>query len=43
MRSTMLDGRVLEVGIEINGEMQFYSGAAIAVKINKTTDTKQNS
>ncbi|WP_312624957.1 baseplate hub protein [Scandinavium sp.] len=39
----MLDGRVLEVGIEVNGEMQFYRGAAIAVKINKSTDTKQNS
>jgi len=39
----MLDARILEVGIEVNGEMTFYSGAAIYVKINKSTDTKQNS
>ncbi|EHE2701349.1 hypothetical protein JND97_000798 [Escherichia coli] len=39
----MLDGRVLKIGIEINGQMKFYEGAAATAKIVKTSDGKQNS
>lgn len=39
----MLDDRVLKIGIEVNGQMQFYEGAAATAKIVKTADGKQNS
>lgn len=39
----MLDGRVLKIGIEINGQMKFYESAAATAKIVKTSDGKQNS
>ena len=38
----MFDDRVLNIGIEVNGQMQFYNGAAGVVKITKSSDSKQN-
>lgn len=38
-----MDNRILKVGVEINGELLVYSGANIVAKINKSTDSKQNS
>ncbi|MEB5921432.1 baseplate hub protein [Franconibacter daqui] len=39
----MFDDREVRIGIEVNGEMQFYHGAACNVKITKSTDSTQNS
>lgn len=39
----MLDDRILNIGIEINGQMHFYDGAAGTAKIVKSSDSKQNS
>lgn len=39
----MFDDRVLRIGIEINGEMRFYHGAACKINIVKSTDNRQNS
>lgn len=39
----MLDERVLKIGIEVNGQMRFYEGAAVTAKIVKSSDSKQNS
>ena len=39
----MFDDRVLKVGVEVNGELKVYDGAAITVKFVKTADPKQNS
>jgi len=38
----MFDDRILNIGIEVNGQLQFYNGAAGTVKITKTSDGKQN-
>lgn len=39
----MFDDRVLQVGIELNGQLVVYENAAMTVKISKSTDSKQNS
>lgn len=39
----MFDDRLINIGIEVNGQMHFYSGAASVVKITKSSDSKQNS
>jgi hypothetical protein len=39
----MFDDRELKIGIEVNGQMQFYTGAAVTAKIVKSSDSKQNS
>lgn len=39
----MFDDRELRIGIEVNGEMRFYHGAACSVNVVKTTDSTQNS
>lgn len=39
----MFDDRVLDIGIEINGQLQVFTGAAGTAKIVKTSDGKQNS
>lgn len=38
----MFDDRVLQVGIEVNGQLLVYEGANITVKFTKNTDSKQN-
>ena len=38
-----MDDRILQVGVEINGELKVYSDAAMTVKTTKSTDSKQNS
>lgn len=38
----MFDDRVLRLGVEVNGQLQVYEGAAIVVKFIKTADAKQN-
>lgn len=38
----MFDDRELRIGIEINGEMRFYHGAACTVNIVKSADSTQN-
>lgn len=38
----MFDDRILKVGLEVNGELKVYEGAAITVKYQKTADPKQN-
>lgn len=38
----MFDDRILQLGIEVNGQLLVYEGANIAVKFTKTTDSKQN-
>lgn len=39
----MFDDRLLSIGIEVNGQMRFYQGAACTAKIVKSADAKQNS
>lgn len=39
----MFDDRILRVGLEVNGQLHVYEGAAITVKYQKTADPKQNS
>lgn len=39
----MFDNRILRLGLEINGQLKVYEGAAITAKIVKNTDPKQNS
>lgn len=39
----MFDDRVLQVGIEVDGQLQVFSDSAITVKYKKTSDAKQNS
>lgn len=39
----MFDDRVLNIGIEINGQLHVFTGAAGTVKIVKSSDSKQNS
>lgn len=38
----MIDGRLLQIGIEVNGALKMYEGAAMGVKFTKSTDPKQN-
>lgn len=38
----MFDDRILQLGIEVNGQMLMYQGANIQVKFKKTSDSKQN-
>ena len=38
----MLDDRVLQVGVEVNGQLRVYSDGEITAKINRSADGKQN-
>lgn len=38
----MFDDRILQFGIEVNGQLLVYEGANMTVKFKKTTDSKQN-
>lgn len=38
-----MDDRILRLGLEVNGQLQVYEGAAITVKFVKSADAKQNS
>lgn len=37
-----MDKRILQIGIEVNGKLNVYSDARMTVKINKSSDSKQN-
>jgi len=38
----MFDDRILQIGVEVNGQLKMYSGASMGAKFVKSTDTKQN-
>lgn len=37
-----MDNRILQIGVEVNGQLNVYTGARMTVKINKSSDSKQN-
>lgn len=37
-----MDNRILQVGIEVNGQLNVYTDARMTVRINKSSDSKQN-
>lgn len=37
-----MDNRILQIGVEVNGKLNVYSDARMTVKINKSSDSKQN-
>lgn len=37
-----MDDRILQVGVEVNGEFRIYEGGDMSVKINRSADGKQN-
>lgn len=37
-----MDDRVLQIGVEVNGQLRVYEGGSMSVKINRSADGKQN-